>query len=90
MRRVECPAAARLLERWKALATPREDDGYEDVASAEAGARAEERARRHLDDYLGRAPIPGAGASTTEAVAAAAGGRRDEQARAHATFFTNV
>ena len=34
-----------------------EDDGYEDVASAEAGARAEERARRHLDDYLGRAPI---------------------------------
>ena len=58
VRRVECPAAARLLERWKALATPREDDGYEDVASAEAGARAEERARRHLDDYLGRAPIP--------------------------------
>ncbi len=60
VRRVECPAAARLLERWKALATPREDDGYEDVASAEAGARAEERARRHLDDYLGRAPIPAA------------------------------
>ena len=61
VRRVECPAAARLLERWKALATPREDDGYEDVASAEAGARAEERARRHLDDYLGRsmpAPAP--------------------------------
>jgi regulator of telomere elongation helicase 1 len=60
VRRVECPAAARLLERWKALATPREDDGYEDVASAEAGARAEERARRHLDDYLGRAPVPAA------------------------------
>ena len=58
VRRAECPAAARLLERWKALAKPREDDGYEDVASAEAGARAEERARRHLDDYLGRAPIP--------------------------------
>jgi len=58
VRRVECPAAARLLERWKALATPREDDGYEDVASAEAGARAEERARRHLDDYLGRVPPP--------------------------------
>ena len=60
VRRAECPAAERLLERWKALATPREDDGYEDVASAEAGARAEERARRHLDDYLGRAPIPAA------------------------------
>jgi len=58
VRRAECPAAARLLERWKALAKPREDDGYEDVASAEAGARAEERARRHLDDYLGRAQLP--------------------------------
>jgi len=58
VRRVECPAAARLLERWKALAKPREDDGYEDVRSAEMGQRAEERARRHLDDYLGRAPIP--------------------------------
>jgi hypothetical protein len=58
VRRAECPAAERLLERWKALAKPREDDGYEDVASAEAGARAEERARRHLDDYLGRAPPP--------------------------------
>ena len=54
-----CPAAERLLERWKALAKPADDDeGYADVASAEAGARAEERARRHLDDYLGRAPIP--------------------------------
>ena len=60
VRRVECPAAERLLERWKALATPADDDGYEDVASAEAGARAEERARRHLDDYLGRAPVPAA------------------------------
>ena len=61
VRRAEgaCPAAERLLERWKALAKPREeDDGYANVASAEAGARAEERARRHLDDYLGRAPIP--------------------------------
>jgi len=57
VRRAECPAAERLLERWKALAKP-VDDGYEDVASAEAGARAEERARRHLDDYLGRAPLP--------------------------------
>ena len=61
VRRVDgaCPAAERLLERWKALAKPADDDeGYADVASAEAGARAEERARRHLDDYLGRAPIP--------------------------------
>jgi len=54
-----CPAAERLLDRWKALQQPvPEEDAYEDVASAEAGARAEERARRHLDNYLGRAPPP--------------------------------
>ena len=43
VRRVECPRR-RGAGAVEGLATPREDDGYEDVASAEAGARAEESA----------------------------------------------
>ena len=87
VRRVECPAAARLLERWKALATPREDDGYEDVASAEAGARAEERARRHFDDYLGRAPIPAAPAPQQPRARRVRRRRASGRASARACYF---